>query len=116
MHELAIANSIVATVLKETEEKKLGPVIAIGLRIGALSDVVPEALEFGFTAITTGTSLEGAKLEIESVPVRGRCAECESTFDVHGFAFICPDCNSSRTSVEQGLELDIAYIEVEDSR
>lgn len=115
MHELAIANSIVNTVLLEAEKHNYGSVIAVGLRIGALSDVVPEALEFGFTAITVGTLLEGAKLEIENVPVKGRCCECDSSFDVQGFVFVCPACGSSKTNLEQGQELDIAYIEVDDS-
>ena len=115
MHELAIANSIVETVLEEADKKNLGPIIAIGLRIGALTDVVPAALEFGFTAITAGTPLESVKLVIENVPVRGRCAGCGVTFDVQGFVFVCPSCGSANTKVVQGQELDIAYLEVDDS-
>lgn len=114
MHELAIANSIVNTVLDEAERRKLGTVTAIGLRIGALSDVVPEALEFGFSAITAGTILEGTKLEIESVPVGGICSKCKAVFEVKGFVFTCPGCGSSEITIQQGQELDIAYIEVND--
>lgn len=115
MHELAIASSIVDTVSQEVERKQLGAVIAVGLRIGALTDVVPDALEFGFRAITAGTVLEGARLEIESVPVAGQCDACGETFDVKGLVFICPSCGSSDTKVTRGQELDIAYIEVDDS-
>ncbi|UCG61124.1 MAG: hydrogenase maturation nickel metallochaperone HypA [Candidatus Zixiibacteriota bacterium] len=52
MHELAIANSIMNTVLTEADKQNLKSIIAVGLRIGALTDVVPEALEFGFGALT----------------------------------------------------------------
>ena len=114
MHELAVANSIVNTVLEEAAKQNLGPVTAIGLRIGALSDIVPEALEFGFTAITAGTPLEGAKLEIENVPVKGECGDCKKVFEVQGFVFVCPGCDSSNIKVAAGQELDIAYIEVDD--
>ena len=114
MHELAIANSIVNTVLDETKKRNLGAVAAIGLKIGALTDVVPEALEFGFTAITAGTILEGTRLEIECVSVKASCSACGKTFDVNGYAFICPGCESSDVNVVQGQELDISYIEIDD--
>ena len=42
--------------------------LAIRLRIGALSGVVPEALEFAFEALRPGTLAEKAELAIESVP------------------------------------------------
>lgn len=114
MHELAIANSIMNTVLTEADKQNLKSIIAVGLRIGALTDVVPEALEFGFGALTAGTKLEGTRLKIESVPVAGLCNECHRKFEVEGFIFVCPECGSYDVTVEQGQELDIAYIEVDD--
>ena len=114
MHELAIANSIVNTVLEEAKKQNFGSVVAVGLRIGALTDVVPEALEFSFSAITAGTLLEGTRLEIEDVPVKGACNGCGKTFEVERFCFVCPECSASDIKVERGQELDIAYIEVDD--
>ncbi len=115
MHELAIANSIMNTVLAEAERRNVNSVTAVGLRIGALTDVVPDALQFGFSALTVGTPLEGTRLEIESIPVAGLCDECHRKFDVNGLVFICPECGSQDISVERGQELDIAYIQVDDS-
>jgi hydrogenase nickel incorporation protein HypA/HybF len=115
VHELAIANSIVNTVLDEAKKRNHKSVTAIGLKIGALTDIAPEALEFGFSAIASGTPLEGARLEIENVPVIGKCSTCDLAFEVKGFVFVCPQCDSSDATVEQGEELDIAYIEVDDS-
>ncbi|MGD8605331.1 MAG: hydrogenase maturation nickel metallochaperone HypA, partial [Anaerolineales bacterium] len=65
MHELAIADSIFRTVLAEIDKNGYARVSAIGLRIGLLTDVVPEALTFGFEAIARGTSLEHTGLKIE---------------------------------------------------
>jgi len=113
VHELAIANSIVNTVLEEAKKRNFKSVAAIGLKIGALTDVVPEALEFGFSAIVAGTLLERTKLEIESVPVTGACSACREIFEVQGFVFACPSCGSSDITVEKGQELDIVYIEVD---
>ena len=114
MHELAIANSIVNTVLEEAKKHNSKSVLAVGLRIGALTDIVPDALEFGFTAITIGTLLEGSELKIEQVPVKGECESCGESFEVQGLCFVCPACGAADVTVIQGQELDIAYIEVSD--
>lgn len=114
LHELAIAQSIISTVQREIECQKLPPVTRIVLRIGVLSDVVPESLAFNFEAITKNTPLEHTGLTIESVPLRGRCQECLREFDVQNLLFRCPACESRKVDITQGQELDIAYLEVED--
>jgi hydrogenase nickel incorporation protein HypA/HybF len=113
MHELSIADAIVHTVLQEIERQHLPPVQKVVVRVGALSGVVPDALQFGFEAITAGTPLAQTILEIEPVPIQGRCNECEHTFPVEEFLFACPVCQSGNIQVTRGEELDIAYLEVE---
>jgi hydrogenase nickel incorporation protein HypA/HybF len=115
MHELSIAASIVETVLQEIARKHLPPVQTIAVRIGALSSVDPEALQFGFDAIIAATPLANAKLEIEFVPVQGKCRNCGREFTVKDFVFACPLCASGQIEMIRGDELDIAYLEVEDA-
>ncbi|MDZ7343467.1 MAG: hydrogenase maturation nickel metallochaperone HypA [candidate division KSB1 bacterium] len=115
MHELSIATSIVETVLQEIAQKKLPLVQTIAVRIGALSAVDPEALRFGFDAIISDTPLSKTKLEIELVPVRGKCRACGQEFAVEDFVFACPLCQSGEIEVTGGEELDIAYLEVEET-
>ncbi len=76
MHELAIASSILETVLLEAARRNLPPVLGIAVRLGALSNVDPEALQFGFEALKRGTALESARLQIEVVAVQGSCRAC----------------------------------------
>lgn len=114
MHELTIANSIVAHVKKEVERQDLPPVKAIIVRVGVLSDVVPEALEFNFDVIKADTPFSQTKLVIETVPLKGKCQKCDHEFSVENYAFFCPICNSGQITVTQGEELDIAYLEVEE--
>jgi hydrogenase nickel incorporation protein HypA/HybF len=82
VHELAIAESIVTAVEREIERQKLSSVNSVVLRIGVLSDIVPEALAFNFEAITRDTLLENASLIIEQVPLRGRCQACLAEFEI----------------------------------
>lgn len=112
MHELSLATSIVDSVLQEVARKQLPPVQTIALRLGALSNVDPEALRFGFEAIIIDTPLANAKLEIELVPVQGKCRACNREFNVVDFIFICPFCQSGKIETTRGDELDIAYLEV----
>jgi hydrogenase nickel incorporation protein HypA/HybF len=114
MHELAIADNIVNTVLKEMDTRRLTSVSAVAVRVGALTDIVPESLEFGFDVLIRDTRLASAKLVIERVPVKGDCRACGKPFEVNEFVFVCSECGSVDIDVTQGMELDIAYLEVED--
>jgi hydrogenase nickel incorporation protein HypA/HybF len=114
MHELSIATSIVETVLQEIARQHLLPVQTIAVRLGALSCVDPEALRFGFDSIISGTPLANTKLEIEFVPVQGKCRTCGQEFTVEDFVFACPHCQSGQIEITRGEELDIAYLEIEE--
>jgi len=114
MHELAIAETVFERVRQRIRENGFGRVKAVGMRIGALSDVVPDALTFGFELVTKDTELDGVSLEIEQVPVRARCKSCKHTFPVKGWLFVCPLCSSGEVEMLQGMELEISYLKVED--
>lgn len=113
MHELAIAEAIVNTVLQEIERQQLPPVQKVVVRVGALSGIMPESLQFGFEAIRVDTPLAQTILEIERVPTQGKCHDCEHEFPVEELVFACPLCRSGNIKVTRGEELDIAYLEVE---
>ncbi len=113
MHELSIAESIVKTVIKEANKRNATKIYGIGLKIGALTDIVNDALEFGFQAIIPGTILENAKLNIENVPLVCLCKNCQKKHEVDRFLFICPDCGGRDLEIKSGNELDIVYIDLE---
>ena len=113
MHELSIASAILDAVRNEAEKRPGSHVTKVGVRVGVLSGVEPEALSFGFSALVQGTDLEPLMLEIDSVPRRQRCPACDITFEVDE-DLACPRCASSETTLAGGEELDLAYFEVED--
>jgi hydrogenase nickel incorporation protein HypA/HybF len=108
MHELAIAESVVATVLERTE----GQVVSVvRLRVGRLSGVVPDALTFCFELATVGTTLEGAALEIEVQPGRATCRTCSEDFSLDDPILLCP-CGSADVELVSGRELAVQSVEV----
>ena len=107
MHELAIAESIVSTVLERTG----GRVRVVRLRVGRLSGVVPDALMFCFELAVAGTVIEGAVLEIEEQAGRAHCRDCETDFSLQD-AFLLCDCGSADIELLAGRELQVTSVEV----
>jgi len=107
MHELAIAESVVSTVLERTD----GQVSVVRLRVGRLSGVVPDALMFCFELAAVGTAIEGARLEIEEQEGQAHCRDCDSDFSMRD-AFLLCDCGSADVELLSGRELQVTSVEV----
>ena len=114
MHELSIASSIIDTVTKEVKKHEFRSVCEIRLRIGELTAVVPDLLQFGFKSLVTETFLENTILSIEISNIKGICKDCENEFIVENYIFICPDCSSKQVDMISGNELEIISIEIEE--
>jgi hydrogenase nickel incorporation protein HypA/HybF len=112
MHELSIAVSLIDMATEEAE--RLGVrVEALHLRLGALSGVVREALLFSFELAAEGTAVEGARLEIEEVPVMVFCPVCREERALPSLQnFRCPVCGAPTPEVVRGRELELATMEV----
>jgi hydrogenase nickel incorporation protein HypA/HybF len=65
MHELSIAQDIVATVTRHLPPENRAPVRWIRLSVGVLNHLTSDSLRFCFEAASEGTALEGAKLDID---------------------------------------------------
>ena len=115
MHEMSIADALTRIVETEMANHGLRTVRRIKIRHGALSTMVPEALDLAFEAMTRGTPLEGAVLEYEKVPLTMQCSKCGATFtpEVQSLHFApCPSCNEEFAhTVLSGKELNIDQIE-----
>ena len=113
MHELAIARSILDIIAEEARAQGFCRVTKIRLAIGALATVEPDALTFGFEAVSRGTEADGAALDIERPPGRGRCARCGERWALRERGEACPACGGYRVLVTGGDELRVIDLEVE---
>jgi len=114
MHELAIAQNILEIVQQSVPEEHAASVRSVRIRVGRLSGVVPDSLEFCFGVIVRETQMPQACLVIESVPTTSKCNDCSHCFSVEDFAFTCPACRSANLELVSGKELEVVDIEVED--
>lgn len=114
MHEMGIANSILEAVRNEARRYPDAHPTKVGVRVGELAAIDPEALSFCFEVLARDTDLDGLRLEIEVCPRRHRCRQCRSEFTVSNYDFECPECHSMVSDCISGDELQLAYLEVED--
>jgi hydrogenase nickel incorporation protein HypA/HybF len=114
VHEVGIAASILESVAAEARRRPETRFAAVGVRIGELSNVDKDALEFAFEALTRNTPLAGLRLEVEWRPRRQRCLDCGQEFAVRERDLRCPTCGTNKTSCIGGTELDVAYLELEE--
>jgi hydrogenase nickel incorporation protein HypA/HybF len=114
MHEMGIASSILDAVAAEAKNRPGARLISVGLRIGEVSGVSPEALDFCFQCLVKDTELEPLCLVIERSPRRHRCPKCAREFDVIDYDPTCPGCGEFATVLISGDEMEIAYLEVAD--
>ncbi len=88
-------------------------VVSVTLQVGRLRAVVPDALAFCFEVVSKGTPVEGARLVIEQMAVRLRCAPCGNEWTATEAEFMCPACEGP-VEVLQGKELLLRAIEIDD--
>jgi hydrogenase nickel incorporation protein HypA/HybF len=116
MHELSIVSSVVETVTESLEAYPAARVEEVRLRVGVLSAVVVESLEFCWGLATEGTALEGSKLVVKMVPVVMHCAVCAEDVELKGVqSFRCPKCDEPCSDLRQGRELEIEAIEIDEN-
>ncbi len=114
MHEMGIVNSVLDAVRAEAARFPDGHICKVGVRVGELAGVAPDAMSFCFEALVRGSEFEPLELEIEYCPRRHRCAVCGKLFGVAADGAECPDCGAPGAWFAGGDELEIAYLEVED--
>ena len=108
MHELAITESVVASVSERLPDARI---TGVKLEIGVLSGVVADSVRFCFDLVTEGTNLEGASLEIVESPASCQCRECGAEFRPGDLIALCP-CGSADVAVLSGSELRIISVQV----
>ena len=114
MHELSIARDILEIVNQYITPEQMNAVRSVKLKIGKLSGVVPESLEFCFSAIVSNTPLARANLEIERIPTRADCRDCGNSFMIDDPVFFCSRCGGAAIRVVSGTELQVVEIELAD--
>jgi hydrogenase nickel incorporation protein HypA/HybF len=114
MHELSIAQSILAIAKNAMPENSNASVTSVGLQIGELSNIEIESLEFAFSVIKTDTILKNAELKIEVIKGEAECNECKTVFSACSYVSCCPHCQSYSKKITKGREMRVLNIVVDE--
>jgi hydrogenase nickel incorporation protein HypA/HybF len=109
MHELAVGQAIVDKVSARAGSRAVHQVT---VRIGHLTQVVPDALQFAWQMLTEGTPLEGCLLEIEHVPAVVVCGQCGERTELDWPVLACATCGTADVALVSGEELLVATMDV----
>ena len=113
MHELAITESVIDLIGREAKDKGFQKVLAISLRVGEYSGLIPACIQEFFPIAARGSIAEGAALDIQSIPAAFRCLDCSYEGPVERKAACCPDCGSTAIRMTAGREFFVDSLKVE---
>ncbi len=115
MHELGLVNYVVKQVTKIAEENQVKKICSVTLEFGEVSGIVTSYLYDYWNWYTKKFPLfDGAKLLCETIPAITWCDDCKKTYPTVQYGKTCPHCGSGNTWLQQGNEMNIKQIEVED--
>ena len=112
MHEASLAEGILKIAFDVAAENHAKKISAIGLKLGEMSGVEVEALQFSFDVMKKNTAAENAALKIQRVPITAQCNKCGKNFTVERYTFFCPECNGILI-LKSGRELLVEYVDCE---
>jgi hydrogenase nickel incorporation protein HypA/HybF len=116
MHELPVTESILKIVLKHALANGVRKVRIIRLKVGKLSDLEDGWIQRYFDYLSKGTVAEGARLEIERVPIIMTCNACSGSYEVEAAKMgvtVCPVCGGKGGTLLSGREYTIKEMEAE---
>ena len=114
MHEAAVMQGVVRTVLECLQQTGASRVTHVQMVIGVSGHFTAEAAHQYFEVLVKGTSAEGASLSIQWVPAKFQCfaclhqfERCEPTVQVS-----CPRCGESALEVGHQDVCSVSAIDV----
>jgi hydrogenase nickel incorporation protein HypA/HybF len=113
MHEVALAQGIVDIVTEQSKRDGFARASVVHVEIGELSNVMPEALVFGFQSASLGTPAEGARLNLVRCPGKGWCMDCSADIEVAARVALCPKCSGVNWMVTGGEQMRVTELEVD---
>lgn len=113
MHEMGITAGILASVTEAAEAEGATRINEVDISIGDLTEIVEDALQFAWEALTPGTMAEGSTLVVTHVPAKSRCMQCQAEFEHDKYDLTCPKCDAFMIENLTGRELQIDSMDID---
>lgn len=113
MHELPVTEGILKIVVEEANKHNAQRVTRIRVKMGVLSDLLPDCINSYFEILSKGSIAEGAVIEVDKLPLKVKCKSCQNVSEIEIKSFRCPVCESQDLTIIHGNEFYIDSLEVE---
>lgn len=115
MHEFSLADDLLRLARDEARKAGVARLDRIIVRVGGVSGVNIEALEFAFGFLREQDEITiTAELVVERVPGRGRCSKCGLEVELESYFLYCPECKTPTVEITQGREFLLVRLEGEE--
>lgn len=115
MHETAVAESILQTILQYAQSTNARPLRAT-ISCGQFNALNDEVVQFAFETAAQDTAAEGMTLKIRHVPLQARCKTCGEVFEFDIYSPVCVNCGSAEFNFEPDAPLLLEEIEFEEPK
>ena len=113
MHELSVAAALLEWAEEQSRTHAPRVLRSIELELDPMSCLNPDALRFGFSALTAETPLAGVALDLVEVAPTYECRMCGSRLAFRDSPFACPSCGAPLPRLARESSLKIRSIEVQ---
>lgn len=114
MHEVDMTKCLLLSMQqwRQQHQPQTPEVQQVHLQVGDFTCVEPDQLVFTWRTAIQGSWLDGAELAIETVPLVGRCLQCNSTYTPRvDQAYRSPCCDHPMEEIVSGRELRIRSVD-----
>ena len=113
MHEMSIAVELMRQLKRVAAEHNTDRIEEFTVHAGVMRAIVPNALELAFEVIAKSTCAEGAKMNLDIIPVSARCRCCGLRFDPDIDSFLCKGCNQADVEIVEGNDIILKSVTFE---
>ena len=114
MHELAVTQSLIQSVLTECKKNNIKDIKKIIVELGSLTSYVDESIQFYFNLLKKDIQIiKNSSLEIHVEQGKIKCKDCKKTSTVQDpYLILCQHCQSTNIEIISGKEFIIKEIEI----
>ncbi len=116
MHEMALMGDILNIIIEDAEKKGIQQFNKIDLKVGELSNAMPDALKMAFEIYKEQNHhlfSEGASLHIHYEEALSECIFCNTVYKPNLKISICPSCNMPSGKLISGETFQVLSYEGE---
>ena len=110
MHELALAQDIVAVICEKVTGDP-SKITRINIDLGTFSGAVAESLEWGLKITMEEKNAPGAAININRIAAVARC-ECGEEYQLDDILETCSKCGSINRELVSGMDIVINSVEI----